>query len=192
LQVIGISGRPLAACEPREGYNGPSAGPEQRHNRVDRYIGDAAIAFKSPSNSHETKISRSSSGSARPHRHRRRFGGAHRRVLQLKGRRGPAFLLDTGASSLIPMEINSAGVRYDTGPCAGFEHLPTVAATDREGERTRETVAAWISLDSKLGGAPARLAEPIGQLAGPAQPPSVRWRRRADLRAQGRVLACAS
>ena len=46
-------------------------------------------------------------------------------------------------------------------------------------ERTKETVAAWNSMDGKQGGDPAKLAETIVQLAGLAEPP-VRFAAGAD------------
>jgi NAD(P)-dependent dehydrogenase (short-subunit alcohol dehydrogenase family) len=39
-------------------------------------------------------------------------------------------------------------------------------------ERTRETVAAWSSMDGKQGGDPAKLADAVVQLAGLEQPPT--------------------
>jgi NAD(P)-dependent dehydrogenase (short-subunit alcohol dehydrogenase family) len=39
-------------------------------------------------------------------------------------------------------------------------------------ERTRETVAAWSSMDGKQGGDPAKLADALVQLAGLEQPPA--------------------
>ena len=39
-------------------------------------------------------------------------------------------------------------------------------------ERTRETVAAWSSMDGKQGGDPAKLADALVQLAGLDQPPA--------------------
>ena len=46
-------------------------------------------------------------------------------------------------------------------------------------ERTRETVAAWSSMDGKQGGDPAKLADALVQLAGLEQPP-VRFAAGAD------------
>ncbi|MCY1043224.1 SDR family oxidoreductase [Corallococcus sp. bb12-1] len=43
---------------------------------------------------------------------------------------------------------------------------------DDYAERTRETVAAWSSMDGKQGGDPARLADAIVQLAGIDEPPA--------------------
>jgi NAD(P)-dependent dehydrogenase (short-subunit alcohol dehydrogenase family) len=43
---------------------------------------------------------------------------------------------------------------------------------DDYAERTRETVAAWSSMDGKQGGDPAKLADALVQLAGLEQPPA--------------------
>jgi hypothetical protein len=50
---------------------------------------------------------------------------------------------------------------------------------DDYAERTRETVAAWSSMDGKPGGDPARLADALVQLAGLKEPP-VRFAAGAD------------
>ncbi len=42
---------------------------------------------------------------------------------------------------------------------------------DDYAERTRETVAAWRSMDGKQGGDPARLADALVELAGLEEPP---------------------
>ena len=43
---------------------------------------------------------------------------------------------------------------------------------DDYAERTKETVAAWRSMDGKQGGDPAKLAEALVQLAGLEEPPA--------------------
>jgi hypothetical protein len=43
---------------------------------------------------------------------------------------------------------------------------------DDYAERTKETVAAWSSMNGKQGGDPAKLAVAIVQLAGLAEPPA--------------------
>jgi len=52
---------------------------------------------------------------------------------------------------------------------AGTYAKPTIADY---AERTRETVAAWSSMDGKQGGDPAKLADAIVQLAGLQSPPA--------------------
>jgi hypothetical protein len=52
-------------------------------------------------------------------------------------------------------------------------------AIDDYAKRTRETVAAWSSMDGKQGGDPAKLANALVQLAGLKEPP-VRFAGGAD------------
>jgi NAD(P)-dependent dehydrogenase (short-subunit alcohol dehydrogenase family) len=49
---------------------------------------------------------------------------------------------------------------------------PTPPAIDDYAERTRETVAAWSSMDGKQGGDPAKLAAALVALAALKEPPA--------------------